>query len=133
MLVKRSITTSRRNEFIDITSLVREAIYESALVDGVAIVFCPHTTAAITINENADPDVVSDMITELERLVPWRNPKFRHAEGNSAAHVKASLMGQTVSVPVEQGRLCLGVWQAIYFCEFDGPRSRQVTVQFVPG
>ncbi len=128
MLVKRSITTSRRNEFIDITSLVREAIYESALVDGVAIVFCPHTTAAITINENADPGVTADILQKLSSLVPLRDG-YSHAEGNSDVHVKSSLVGASETVIIEQGTLVLGVWQSIYFCEFDGPRSRNVYIQ----
>jgi secondary thiamine-phosphate synthase enzyme len=116
---------------LDITAEVQRRVPPA--FTGACHVFCPHTTAALTINENADPDVVGDMLMELERLVPWRNPKYRHAEGNSAAHVKAALLGAAVSVPVEQGRLRLGTWQAIYFCEFDGPRARQITVQFLPG
>lgn len=99
---------------------------------GVCHVFCQHTTAALTVNENADPDVTHDMLLELERLVPWRNPSFRHIEGNSAAHVKASLLGAAVTVPVHEGRLLLGTWQGIYFCEFDGPRERHVVVHLLP-
>jgi secondary thiamine-phosphate synthase enzyme len=100
---------------------------------GLCHVFCQHTTAALTLNENADPDVVEDMLGELERLIPWENRNFRHQEGNSAAHLKASILGAGVSVPVRNGMLLLGTWQAIYFCEFDGPRSRRVLVQLMPG
>jgi len=96
--------------------------------DGVCTVFVPHTTAGITINENADPDVVADMIYALDQAVPWTSPRYRHGEGNTAAHVKASLMGNNVQVPVRGGRLQFGTWQAIYLCEFDGPRTRKVWV-----
>jgi secondary thiamine-phosphate synthase enzyme len=98
---------------------------------GMCFVFCQHTTAGLTINENADPDVVQDMLMELDRLVPWRNPGYQHSEGNSAAHVKATLVGASVAVPVTDGRLDLGVWQGIYFCEFDGPRRRRVLVRLM--
>jgi secondary thiamine-phosphate synthase enzyme len=124
------ISTSQHAQMVNITDEVSGVIPSG--FDGMCFVFCQHTTAGLTINENADPDVVDDMLGELERLVPWRNPAFRHGEGNSAAHVKASLMGSSVSVPVSSGRLELGVWQGIYFCEFDGPRRRRVLVRLVP-
>ena len=123
-----AIQTESRTQFVNITDRVQSAVRALGLKIGVIGVFVPHTTAGITINENADPDVVGDMAGALERMVPWR-ADYRHGEGNAAAHVKASLMGSSVRVPVEGGRLCLGTWQAIYFCEFDGPRHRQVWVQ----
>lgn len=122
-----SISTREHTEFVNITAQVQAAVDELGLKAGSVTVFVPHTTAGITLNENADPDVVADITAVLETLVPWRG-RYRHGEGNSAAHVKASLMGASVRVPLENGRLRLGTWQAIYFCEFDGPRSRHVWV-----
>jgi len=116
---------------VNITREVAESIPRD--FSGAVLIFCRHTTAGITINENADPDVVHDMLGEFERLVPWRNPSFCHMEGNSAAHVKTSLVGPSVTVPVERGHMALGTWQGIFFCEFDGPRSRQVVVQLLAG
>ncbi len=121
------VTTERRTQFVDITSRVQGAVESLGLREGVVHVFVPHTTAGVTINEGADPGVVADLDAALERMVPWAGP-WRHGEGNSAAHVKASLMGASLCVPVEGGRLRLGVWQAIYLCEFDGPRTREVWV-----
>ncbi len=118
-----TLHTKNRTDFVDITAQVQAAADELGLQAGVITVFVPHTTAGITINENADPDVVTDIKSVLEDLAPWRG-RYRHGEGNSAAHIKASLMGSSVRVPVEKGRLKLGIWQAIYFCEFDGPRRR---------
>lgn len=117
---------------VAITSEAARIVRESGVQSGVCVVFVPHTTAGVTINENADPDVVRDMDAALEQAVPW-SANYAHAEGNAAAHVKASLMGSSVSVPVEEGRLVLGTWQGIYFCEFDGPRERRVHVQVLPG
>jgi secondary thiamine-phosphate synthase enzyme len=122
------VETRRRVELVDITEQVERAVRASGVKEGVAHVFALHTTAGITINENADPTVVQDLLAALERAVPDEAP-YRHGEGNSPAHVKSSLMGCSASVPVEGGRLVLGTWQAIYFCEFDGPRHRQVAVQ----
>lgn len=119
-----------REEFLPITARVREALAQSGVRDGICVVFCPHTTAGVTINENADPDVVRDMLLALGDLYPDR-PDFRHAEGNSAAHLKASAMGSSVTVPVEGGELALGTWQGIYFCEFDGPRTRRFWVKVI--
>ena len=113
---------------VDITAQVAAAVTKLGVKDGVATVLVPHTTAGITINENADPSVPADIAASLDRLVPWEN-EYRHSEGNSAAHIKASLMGSSVRVPVENGKLQLGTWQGIFFCEFDGPRSRQVWVK----
>ncbi|MDQ7835258.1 MAG: secondary thiamine-phosphate synthase enzyme YjbQ [Humidesulfovibrio sp.] len=126
-----TLSTTRREEFLDITAEVAQAVRESGLSDGAALVYSPHTTAGITINEGADPDVKRDMLAHLAHLVPNR-ADFRHAEGNSDAHIKTSLMGPSQMVPVSGGRLQLGTWQKIYFCEFDGPRRRTVLVQFLP-
>lgn len=122
-----SIRTRERTEFVDITAQVQAAVAALGTPTGAITVFVPHTTAGITINENADPDVVADIKAVLDGQVPWKGP-YRHGEGNSAAHVKASLMGSSVRVLVENGRLQLGTWQAVYFCEFDGPRQRQVWI-----
>lgn len=117
-----------RCEFINITSEVRKAVRAAGVSQGICTVFVPHTTAGVTINENADPDVVRDMLMELEKIVPF-NDHYAHREGNSAAHIKASLMGFSVQIIVDAGHLILGTWQGIYFCEFDGPRRRSVQVQ----
>lgn len=122
-----NIQTHQRTEFIDITRQVQAAAQTLGVREGVVTVFVPHTTAGITINENADPDVMRDVAGALERLVPWSGD-YHHGEGNAAAHVKASLMGSSIRVLVEGGRLQLGTWQGIYFCEFDGPRNRSVWV-----
>lgn len=122
------LQTSGRTDFVDLNGLVQAAVDDLGLADGAVVVFNPHTTAAVTINEGADPDVVADMSRALDRLVPWEDG-YRHAEGNAAAHIKASMFGSSVHVPVAGGRLRLGTWQRIWFCEFDGPRSRRVWVQ----
>ena len=122
------VRTARRSQFVDITDEVQKAIESSGVSDGVCTVFVPHTTAGITINENADPDVVTDILDTLNRLVPQSNA-YRHREGNADSHVKASMMGFSVSIFVENGRLVMGTWQGIYFCEFDGPRNREVYVK----
>ena len=117
--------------FIDITGQVRKIVAADAVQNGLCQVFVPHTTAGVTINENADPDVVADMLAALNQMVP--SLPYRHCEGNSPAHVKSSLVGSSLTVPIAKGRLCLGTWQGIYFCEFDGPRTRSVWVQLVGG
>ena len=122
-----TIQTQERTEFVDITALVQAALVELGVKAGAVTVFVPHTTAGITINENADPDVVTDIKAGLEKIIPW-NGHYQHGEGNSAAHIKSGLMGSSVRVLVENGRLQLGTWQAIYFCEFDGPRTRQAWI-----
>ena len=121
------LRTTRRSELVNITAEVQSAVTRLGLDKGTVTVFVPHTTAGITINESADPDVVGDVIATLERLVPWQG-SYRHGEGNAAAHVKASLVGSSVRVPVTAGRVRLGTWQGIFFCEFDGPRNREVWV-----
>jgi secondary thiamine-phosphate synthase enzyme len=122
------VKTSQRNEFVDVTSEVARAVNDSGVSDGIVTVFVPHTTAGVTINENADPSVVRDILTALTRIVP-ETGDYRHGEGNSDAHIKASMMGFSVQVIVEDGQLAMGTWQGIYFCEFDGPRSRKVWVK----
>ena len=117
-------------EMRNVTAQVREAVEKSGVKDGLCVVFCPHTTAGITINENADPDVKDDMLLGLRKAFPDR-PEFRHMEGNSSAHLRASCVGSSASVMVENGRLALGVWQGIYFCEFDGPRTRKFYVKLL--
>lgn len=123
-----SIRTNQSEEFRNITDAVNQAVAASGIQDGLAVVFVPHTTAGLTINENADPDVVHDMLKALDRVYP-ENAGYRHAEGNSHAHLKASAMGASCTVIVEQGSLKLGIWQGIYFCEFDGPRNRKFYVK----
>lgn len=125
-----NVKTSARSEMIDITTEIAKQI-PSDMQAGICHVFCKHTTAGLTVNENADPDVRRDMLGCLDRIVPWNSPDYLHFEGNTAAHVKASMMGFSLTVPVCNGRLVLGTWQGIYFCEFDGPRSRSVVVQFI--
>ncbi len=127
------VSTRTRTEMVDVTDQVAAAVRDSAIENGDVTVFCPHTTAAITINENADPDVVHDVLLALDEMVPRANPGFRHSEGNSDAHTKSSLVGCSEQVLVKDGSLTLGTWQAIYFCEFDGPRSRRVIVQVRSG
>jgi secondary thiamine-phosphate synthase enzyme len=127
-MIERELKTSKRTDFVDATALVAAAVRELGVSDGAVTVFNPHTTAAVTINEGADPDVVRDMTAALDRIVPWQDG-YRHAEGNAAAHIKASLLGSSVTVVVQDGRLQLGTWQKIWFCEFDGPRQRRLWVQ----
>jgi len=122
------VATTRREEFVDITGQVAQALAASSLSEGALLVYSPHTTAGVTINEGADPDVKRDMLAHLRLLVP-ESSGFRHAEGNSDAHIKTSLMGPSQLIPVSGGRLALGTWQKIYLCEFDGPRLRTVLVQ----
>jgi secondary thiamine-phosphate synthase enzyme len=125
------VQTRQRNEFVDITHEVRVSLARAGVRDGIGVVYCPHTTAAVTVNEAYDPDVVHDMLLWLERHVPHEQPDFRHAEGNSDSHIKASLIGSSATVLVAEGKLVLGRWQGVFFCEFDGPRSRDVRVQWV--
>jgi secondary thiamine-phosphate synthase enzyme len=125
------VETHARSEFLDITGLVNKIVESSGKKSGMCFVFVPHTTAGITINENADPDVKRDIIKTLDKTIPWDNG-YNHSEGNSAAHIKASMLGFTVQIPIDNGKLLLGTWQCIYFCEFDGPRSRKVIVE-IPG
>jgi len=125
-----TVRTHRRDEMVDLTRQVEEIVRQSDLAQGLCVVFVPHTTAGVTINEHADPDVGRDIIAALDRLVPWDGP-YVHGEGNSAAHVKASLTGSSVMVLIENRTLRLGTWQGIFLCEYDGPRTREVWVSLV--
>ena len=125
MLIQMNIRTSKHTQMINITETVQKAVTESGVKEGICTVFIPHTTAAVTINENADPDVVRDFTMEINKIVPWEDG-YQHMEGNSAAHLKASMIGFSELVIIDEGRLVLGTWQGIYFCEFDGPRSRKL-------
>ena len=129
MRLTLSVTTRNRSEMIDITSKIEDELKKSGLKDGVCFLFVPHTTAGITINESADPGVATDIQEMLNKLIPWEG-SYRHLEGNSAAHIKSSLIGNSVMVFVESGHLKLGTWQGIFFCEFDGPRSRKLYIKF---
>ncbi len=123
-----TVRTNARSEMIDITGRIKALLKESRIKNGICHVFVPHTTAAVTINENADPDVPRDILTELDKIVPQNDP-YRHVEGNSAAHIKASIVGASETAFIENGDLVLGTWQSIFFCEFDGPRTRRVFVR----
>ena len=126
------IRTNAHTEFLNVTSRIQQAVSESGVRDGICTLFVPHTTAAVTINENADPDVVRDLKAELEKIVPWEDG-YHHYEGNSAAHLKSSMIGFSQQIILEDGRLVLGTWQGIYFCEFDGPRNRKLKVKITEG
>lgn len=129
---KLTIPTEQHDQMVEITALVEQTVREERVLDGWAEVFVPHTTAGVTINENADPDVVHDMLMRLDRMVPWQADGDKHGEGNSAAHVKASMMGSSVRIRVEGRKLLLGRWQGVWLCEFDGPRTREVWVDAGP-
>ena len=124
MLEKKRLHTTQRDSMIDITHEVEKVVKDSEVQHGQVIIYCPHTTAGITINENADPDVKHDMLMRLDEVYPWEHSNDRHMEGNTAAHLKASTVGPSQTVIVSEGNLILGQWQGIYFCEFDGPRAR---------
>ena len=129
-LFQFSISTRKSQEFMDITYLINEAIEKSDVQNGIAVVYCPHTTAGITINENGDPDVVRDILSTLNKVFPVQGD-YRHFEGNSHAHIKSSYMGAEKTIIIDEGKLLLGTWQSVYFCEFDGPRSRKVFVKVI--
>ncbi|MGD6818850.1 secondary thiamine-phosphate synthase enzyme YjbQ [Metabacillus sp. 84] len=131
-MIKHSIQTDGQDELKDITELVQEEVTKSGAQSGFVFVYCPHTTAGITINENADPDVKRDMIERWKNVYPWETESDRHMEGNTAAHMKASTVGASEQIMIENGRLVLGRWQGIYFCEFDGPRSRELMIKITP-
>ena len=131
MLRRVDIKTHSRVEFQDITGKVREIIGANGAKSGVCYVYSPHTTAGITVNEHADPSVVEDIIEQLDKMVP-QHSRYRHMEGNSPAHIKTSLVGDSEILFIEDGKLVLGIWQGIFFCEFDGPRSRHVIIKIVP-
>ncbi|SCW73851.1 secondary thiamine-phosphate synthase enzyme [Paenibacillus tianmuensis] len=125
--------TKQRDEMIEITRLIHDLLKQEQLEEGLAVIYCPHTTAGITIQENADPDVRHDVLMRLDEVYPWTHPKYRHAEGNTASHLKAITTGSSQTVLVASSRLVLGRWQGIYFCEFDGPRERSCLVIFIRG
>jgi len=131
-MISIEVRSQQRQEMLDVTSEVSRIVHDSAVNEGMLHLFVPHTTAAVTINENADPDVIRDMLAGLARLVP-NDPSFTHVEGNSDAHIKSSLIGCQLSLPITGGTPLLGTWQGIYFCEFDGPRRRQLQVKIVAG
>ena len=130
--IKFDVRPTSHTQMVDITRMVQDAVRESGVTDGICTVFVPHTTAAVTINENADPDVVRDFTTEINKIVPWEDG-YHHMEGNSAAHLKASMIGFSEQIIVEDGQLVLGIWQDVYFCEYDGPRNRKVYVKVMEG
>ena len=130
MLIRLDVTTNKHTEMKDITHLIQKAVTDSGIKDGICTVFIPHTTAAVTINENADPDVVRDFTMEIDKIVPWEDG-YHHMEGNSAAHLKSSMIGFSEQIIIDGGRLVLGTWQGIYFYEFDGPRHRKVYVKIM--
>lgn len=131
MLKKFTLKTEKRDQMIEVTRLVEDFIVENGVVNGAVLVYCPHTTAGITINENADPDVKRDMLRRFDEVYPWEHRLDRHMEGNTAAHMKASTVGASQHVIITGGRLLLGTWQGIYFCEFDGPRTRHFYVKIL--
>jgi len=128
MIQTLQVRSSAKTEFIDITRSIQEAVKKTGVEEGVCYIFIPHTTAAVTINENADPSVSQDILMELNKVIPFQD-RYHHLEGNSPAHIKASLIGPSQIVFVESGKLVLGTWQGIFFCEFDGPRNRKVCVK----
>jgi secondary thiamine-phosphate synthase enzyme len=128
--MKLTVTSRQQTEFIEITADIQRLVEKHGIQNGICMLFVPHTTAAITINENADPTVKSDILAVLDDIIPWK-ADYRHLEGNSPAHIKASLMGASEMIAMENGRLILGTWQGIFFCEFDGPRTRSVHIHFM--
>ncbi len=130
-MIELKVSTRKRTEFIDITRQVQQAVQQSGVRSGLCVVFVPHTTAACTVNEHADPDVARDIMAKLEELAP-EGASYRHIEGNADSHIKATLCGSSETLIIEDGKLQLGTWQGIFFCEFDGPRSRKVWVKIVP-
>ncbi|WP_211748513.1 secondary thiamine-phosphate synthase enzyme YjbQ [Paenibacillus sp. Marseille-Q4541] len=133
MLHKIEMNTSKRDEMRDITRDVQSYVRQSGVSNGLAVIYTPHTTAGITINENADPDVKHDVLMRLDEVYPWEHPKYRHAEGNTASHLKAITTGTSQNVIIQEGKLLLGRWQGIYFCEFDGPRTRECYIKIIEG
>ena len=131
MLYTLNLQTLKRDEWQDITAKVESLILKSGIKEGQVMVYCPHTTAGITINENADPNVVKVVVMRLDEVYPWEHPKYRHMEGNTAAHLKAMTLGNSQQVIIHNGELVLGTWQGIFFCEFDGPRHRKINIKVI--
>ncbi|SFP53515.1 secondary thiamine-phosphate synthase enzyme YjbQ [Salibacterium halotolerans] len=132
MLEKMTIRTKQHDDMVDVTNDIQQWVHNQNIQSAILVVYCPHTTAGITVNENADPDVKHDMLMKLDEVYPWNHPKYRHGEGNSASHLKASTVGTQQTLIVERGRIVLGTWQGVYFCEFDGPRTRSMYVKAIP-
>jgi secondary thiamine-phosphate synthase enzyme len=132
MFERISVSSKSREEFIEITGSVEQVVKESGVAEGLCVVYVPHTTAGVTVNENADPSVSRDILSMLSRLVPSHDPDYQHTEGNSDSHIKSTLVGFSHVIPVSGSRLILGTWQGVFFCEFDGPRQRLVLVQVIP-
>ena len=132
-LFKHELRINEKQNMVKITSSIREDILESGIKDGIVVVYCPHTTAGITINENADPDVVRDMLYGFETIYPTFDSNYRHFEGNSHAHLKSSTVGPSQTLILDDGELIMGIWQDVYFCEFDGPRNRTYYVKIIEG
>lgn len=132
MLQEFTVQTEARSQMVDITAAIQNIVRDGGITDGTCCVYVPHTTAGITINENADPSVISDILSELDKIVPWSDG-YKHLEGNSAAHIKSSMMGFSQTIIIQNKRLVLGTWQGIYFCEFDGPRRRKVHIKIMSG
>ncbi len=132
MWARITVSTSAHFEFVDVTEKIKEIVRKSGVKSGICVVYIPHTTAAVTVNENADPSVKRDILHELSKLVPW-DDDYAHIEGNSAAHILSTLIGVSLTLPVEEERLLLGRWQGVYFCEFDGPRNREMLISVMEG
>ena len=130
-MTRIELKTTSRTEMISLTDQVQQVVAKSNVLRGICHLYIPHTTAAVTINENADPSVPRDILHLIDRIIPFDDSGYRHAEGNSAAHIKAILVGVSEAIPIEDGRLLLGTWQGIFFCEFDGPRNRQIFVKVI--
>lgn len=133
MLYTGHLSTQKRDEMKDITREIASFVEDSGVAEGTVLIYCPHTTAGIAINENADPDVKSDVLMRLDEVYPWEHPKYRHMEGNTASHLKSITWGPSQTVIIHNGKLLLGRWQGIYFCEFDGPRQREYMVKIMRG
>ena len=129
--MRLSVKTHSQTEMIDVTGQVQKQVSDSKMVDGLCVVFVPHTTAAVTINESADPAVRRDILMVLNKIVPWKEA-YQHMEGNSPAHLKTAIIGSSETIAVEKGNLVLGTWQGIFFCEFDGPRTRKLDIRLIP-
>lgn len=126
-----TIQTNKRDELLPITDRIQDMIAQSGIKSGLCMLYVPHTTAAVTVNENADPDVARDILMAIDQIIPFHDPRYKHMEGNSASHVKACFFGTSETLIIENGHLVLGTWQGIYFCEFDGPRTRKLHIKIL--
>jgi secondary thiamine-phosphate synthase enzyme len=130
-IITKNVQTQERCQIVDVTSVVQDLVQQNHVEDGLAVVFIPHTTAGVTINENADPDVKTDLLAKLQKLIPKHETYYQHGEGNSDSHLKTIITGNSATILIERGKLVLGTWQGVYFCEFDGPRHRKMMVKLV--